>query len=141
MKKNRFDLENEIMDCWKVTDEINMVTKHFVDSPKWTDMSGELSDAMMNKYLAISELYELKFQNLFDTFVDCIPDLKDFIEDNLEVSPIPLASSWMKNFSDDDGLGPPWDVEAPSPQIELRLNDVPPEGWDDPSTWDKATRG
>ena len=102
MKKNRFDLENEIMDCWKVTDEINMVTKHFVDSPKWTDMSGELSDAMMNKY---------------------------------------LASSWMKNFSDDDGLGPPWDVEAPSPQIELRLNDVPPEGWDDPSTWDKATRG
>ena len=49
MKKDRFDLEQEIMDCWKVTDDINMVTKHFIDSPQWKGMSGELADAMMNK--------------------------------------------------------------------------------------------
>ena len=102
-----------------------MVTKHFIDSPQWKGMSAELSDALMNKYFAIAELYELKFTNLFETFVDCIPDLKDSIENNL--------GEYV--FSS------PWDVEAPSPQMDLRLNDVTPEGWDNPSAWDKATRG
>lgn len=73
--KDRFNLEQEIMDCWKVTDEINMVTKHFIDSPQWEGMSAELADALMNKYYAISELYELKFQLLFETFGDCIEEL------------------------------------------------------------------
>lgn len=109
------------MDCWKVTDDINMVTKYFIDNPKWEGMSGELSDAMMNKYFAIAELYEIKFQKLFDTFVDCIPDLKDSIENNLQV--------YVFDDEDEDS------------QMSLRLNDVPPEGWDNPSAWDKATRG
>ena len=117
-KKNRFDLEQEIMDCWKVTDDINMVTKHFIDSPQWKGMSAELADAMMNKYFAIAELYELKFQNLFDTFVDCIPDLKSSIEDDSGLTEYV--------FSDDDD-----DVEDSSPQIELRLNDVTPAEWDE----------
>ena len=117
-KKNRFDLEQEIMDCWKVTDDINMVTKHFIDSPQWKGMSAELADAMMNKYFAIAELYEVKFQNLFDTFVDCIPDLKSSIEDDSGLTEYV--------FSDDDD-----DVEDSSPQIELRLNDVTPAEWDE----------
>ena len=138
--KNRFDLENEIMDCWKVTDDINMVTKYFVDSPKWEGMSGELSDAMMNKYFAVAELYELKFQKLFDTFVECIPDLKDSIENNLGEY---VFSEAERRFITDDAadFSSPWDVETPSPQIELGLNGVTPEGWDNPSAWDKATRG
>ena len=117
-KKNRFDLEQEIMDCWKVTDDINMVTKHFIDSPQWKGMSAELADAIMNKYFAIAELYEVKFQNLFDTFVDCIPDLKSSIEDDSGLTEYV--------FSDDDD-----DVEDSSPQIELRLNDVTPAEWDE----------
>jgi len=117
-KKNRFDLEQEIMDCWKVTDDINMVTKHFIDSPQWKGMSAELADAIMNKYFAIAELYEVKFQNLFDTFVDCIPDLNSYIEDDSGLTEYV--------FSDDDD-----DVEDSSPQIELRLNDVTPAEWDE----------
>ena len=138
--KNRFDLEQEIMDCWKVTDEINMVTKHFIDSPQWEGMSAELADALMNKYFAIAELYELKFTNLFETFVDCIPDLKDSIENNLGEY---VFSEAERRFITDDTVdfSSPWDVEAPSPQMDLRLNDVTPEGWDNPRSWDKATRG
>jgi len=138
--KNRFDLEQEIMDCWKVTDEINMVTKHFIDSPQWEGMSAELADALMNKYFAIAELYELKFTNLFETFVDCIPDLKDSIENNLGEY---VFSEAERRFITDDTVdfSSPWDVEAPSPQMDLRLNDVTPEGWDNPRAWDKTTRG
>ena len=60
-----FDLEQELMDCWKVTDDVKMVTKHFVDDP---GMSPELADALMNKYFAVQELYELKFDKLWNTF-------------------------------------------------------------------------
>ena len=117
-KKNRFDLEQEIMDCWKVTEDISMVTKHFIDSPQWKGMSAELADAIMNKYFAIEELYELRFQKLFDTFVDCIPDLNSYIEDDSGLTEYV--------FSDDDDV-----VEDSSPQIELRLNDVTPAEWDE----------
>lgn len=100
--KDRFDLEQEIMDCWKVTDEINMVTKHFIDSPQWKGMSSELADAMMNKYFAIAELYELKFLNLFDTFGECIAEL----------SPEPQVPTESKE------------------PYKVRLNDVSPAEWD-----------
>lgn len=63
-----FDLEQQIMDCWRVTDEIDLVTKHFVDDPEWEGIDAKLSDAIMNKYFAIKELYELKFQQQWHTF-------------------------------------------------------------------------
>ena len=110
--KDRFDLEQEIMDCWKVTDEINMVTKHFIDSPQWEGMSAELADALMNKYYAISELYELKFQLLFETFGDCISQLKVDGDGYEESTPYEFG------FKKKDG-----------PQMDLRLNDVTPAEW------------
>ena len=63
-----FELEQQILDCWKVTDDIKTVTKWFVDDPEWEGMDPKLCDAIMNKYFAIQELYELKFENLWKTF-------------------------------------------------------------------------
>ena len=63
-----FDLEQEIMKCWNITDDLDMVTKHFVDSPDWEGMDGKLCDALMNKYFGIKELYDVRFQRLWDTF-------------------------------------------------------------------------
>jgi hypothetical protein len=68
MNTKIFDLEQHIMDCWKVTDDIELITKWFVDDPKWEGMDGETMDALMNKYFAIKELYELKFEQLWGTF-------------------------------------------------------------------------
>ena len=68
MKDSIFDLEQEIMHCWNVVDDIDTVTKWFVDDPKWQGMDGELCDAVMNKYFAIKEIYDLKFDHLFKTF-------------------------------------------------------------------------
>jgi hypothetical protein len=36
-KVDRFDLEQKIMKCWMVTDDLDEVTKYFVDDPKWLD--------------------------------------------------------------------------------------------------------
>ena len=63
-----FDLEQEIMECWKVCDDIKLVTDHFVDSPQWEELDGRVCDALINKYLAIQELYEVKFDKLWNTF-------------------------------------------------------------------------
>ena len=63
-----FSLEQQIMQCWRVVDDIDTVTKWFVDSPEWEGMDPKLCDALMNKYFAIKELYDLKFDEMWHTF-------------------------------------------------------------------------
>ena len=118
--KDRFDLENEIMDCWGVVSDLSTVLE-YLDDDFFEGMSPAQQDKLSNLLLGMIEMYDVKFFKMFNTFSDCIPDLKDSIENNLE----------MYVFDDEDE----------DSQIELRLNDVPPEGWDNPSAWDKATRG
>ena len=65
-----FDLEQQILQFANVTDDIELVTKYFVEDPKWESMAPELADALMNKYLAIKDLYEIKFENMWHTFED-----------------------------------------------------------------------
>jgi len=65
-----FDLEQEMLQFANVTEEIELVTKYFLEDSKWEDMAPELADALMNKYLAIKDLYEIKFENMWHTFED-----------------------------------------------------------------------
>ena len=62
------DLEQEMLQFANVTEEIELVTKYFLEDSKWEDMAPELADALMNKYLAIKDLYEIKFENMWHTF-------------------------------------------------------------------------
>lgn len=62
---NIAELEQQIMECWNVTKDIEMVTKHLIDH---TD--GYSDDDVMNKYLAIKDLYEVKFEAMWRTFED-----------------------------------------------------------------------
>ena len=68
MSNSIFDLEQEILQFANVTDDIERVTKYFVESSDWEGMDGALTDAIMNKYFAIKELYEVKFETLWHTF-------------------------------------------------------------------------
>lgn len=65
-----FDLEQQIMHCWNVVDDVKLITEWFADDPKWKDMDGTLQDAIMNKYFGIAELYQIKFEKLFSLFED-----------------------------------------------------------------------
>lgn len=60
---NRFDLEQEIMRCWAVTEDINLV----YESTDWNN-----PDEVRNALLSLHTLYELKFQRLWNTFEKCI---------------------------------------------------------------------
>jgi hypothetical protein len=63
MSNSIFDLEQEMLQFANVTDDIERVTKYLVD-----DSDGYTDDDVMNKYFAIKELYEIKFENMWHTF-------------------------------------------------------------------------
>ena len=70
--KDRFDLEQHIMECWNVTSDVEMLLDAILDSPKFADMPAEYADRIANMLLGMKELYEMRFERLFRTFEDCI---------------------------------------------------------------------
>lgn len=53
MKKNRFDLEQEILDCWKLTDDVKLLAGR---------------SAKPEDFEALSKVYDHKFNQLWETF-------------------------------------------------------------------------
>jgi len=69
--KNRFDLEQEIMDCWGIVEDIDTI---YHAEPLY-----ENTDEMQNALLGLKTLYQLKFEKMWSTFEDCVKQqsLKD----------------------------------------------------------------
>jgi hypothetical protein len=65
MSKTRFSLEQEIFDCWKVTDDLKVLLEGILEK----DIS---KDEIANIVLGLEQLYNLKFSRLFSTFEDLI---------------------------------------------------------------------
>ena len=68
MSRSILDLEEQMLQFANVTEDIEMVTRHFTEDPKWESMDADLCDAILNKYGGIQELYEIRFQNMWKTF-------------------------------------------------------------------------
>jgi hypothetical protein len=73
-KPDRFDLEQQMMKCWLILEDIDEITTYFVDDPKFRDRCGdaEYQDELMNKYFGLKEIYEVKFQKMWDIFTKLI---------------------------------------------------------------------
>jgi hypothetical protein len=62
MKKDRFDLEQDIMKCWNITEELqNLYSAENLSE-----------DEQQNYLLGLITIYEVKFQKLWDSFSDCV---------------------------------------------------------------------
>jgi hypothetical protein len=58
--KNRFDMEQEIMQAWQVLDDIRMLsTREGTEKADWD---------------AVTRLYQIRFETLFETFEQLIKD-------------------------------------------------------------------
>lgn len=66
--KTRFDLEQEIMDCWTMTDAVKDVYEALMDSERFEGMNPKHQDELANLLLGIYTLYDLKFDRTFKTF-------------------------------------------------------------------------
>ena len=57
-----FDLEQNIMKCWSVTDDIDTLYKNVMERPKLT------TDDIANVLLGMKTLYHMKFEECFGSF-------------------------------------------------------------------------
>ena len=64
---DRFDLEQQIMACWNITSDIDTLLEGVIES----DMT---PDQIANILLGMKQLYELKFDKLFNTFEQLMQD-------------------------------------------------------------------
>ena len=67
-KIDRFTLEDQIMQCWGVTEDLDMIYH--------TEALYQDEDRMMNVLLGMQELYRLRFERLFQTFEHLIHEGK-----------------------------------------------------------------
>ena len=58
---DRFDLEEQIMKCWNVTEDLDMVLERVLDSPSFEGMPPELADKIANILIGMKELYEMRY--------------------------------------------------------------------------------
>jgi len=60
---DRFDLEQNIMQCWNITDDIQLLL----------DMYDEMDeDQMMNYLIGLKQMYQMKFERLWNNFEGCV---------------------------------------------------------------------
>lgn len=59
--KNRFDLEQELMECWQITADIKTLTEAVCDGLVNTD-------EITNILIGLEQLYNIKFSKTFATF-------------------------------------------------------------------------
>jgi len=63
MKKDIFDLEQAILNCWQVTDDVDNLLEQYLDHP-----SGMSEDDMANYLIGLKTIYGVKFNKLFSIF-------------------------------------------------------------------------
>lgn len=66
---DRFDLEQDIMKCWNVTDDIDLLNFNVLEK----DMT---KDEISNFLLGLKTIYQCKFENLFDNFSELVANGK-----------------------------------------------------------------
>lgn len=60
---DRFDLEQNIMQCWNVTDDIQL----------YLDMYDNMDeDQRMNYLIGLKQMYQMKFERLWNGFETCV---------------------------------------------------------------------
>lgn len=60
---DRFDLEQNIMHCWNVCDDIQL----------YLDMHDEMNeDQRMNYLIGLKQMYQMKFERLWNNFEACV---------------------------------------------------------------------
>ena len=64
-----YDLEQQIMECWHITDDIKILSEEVIE--------GDLSkDQISNVLLGLEQLYILRFNKLFRTYEQLLSEKK-----------------------------------------------------------------
>lgn len=72
--RDRFDLEQNMMNCWGITDDLQQLLE-LVDAGRYDSLSPSDTDELANILMGLKTVYEMRFGKMFDTFKDCIEEL------------------------------------------------------------------
>lgn len=92
--KNRFDLEQDIMDCWSVVDDVKMLYEYLGSDEFFESMHSEHKRKLLRLLLGLSELYQIRFEKCFKTYEACINDTP---EDRLSSEGAELLTAILTN--------------------------------------------
>ncbi len=67
---NRFDLEQEILNCWRVVDDLKILYENVLENSTLD------RDEVANILIGLSQLYEMRFDKTFRIFEECIANKK-----------------------------------------------------------------
>lgn len=70
---DRFEFEQQIMECWNVTSDVKTVAKYLMDAPLETGRE----DKIANMLIGIEALYQAKFEELFRQYEAIIKEQHD----------------------------------------------------------------
>ena len=77
MSNNILDLEQRIMKCWSVVDDLEDLYNYTGDHEFFGGMKPEHSDEISNFLLGMTTTYGLKFQLLFENFEEVTADFHE----------------------------------------------------------------
>ena len=80
MSQTRFDLEQQIMECWNVTTDLKRVTEYVLDAP----LEPGREDKIANMLMGMEALYEVKFDRCFRTYEKLLKEMHEVKESNRE---------------------------------------------------------
>jgi hypothetical protein len=63
--KTRFDLEQQILNCWNITDDLDLYNERH---------DSMTEDQRMNYIIGLQELYNQKFERMWSTFEQLVQD-------------------------------------------------------------------
>jgi len=72
-KFDRFEFEQQIMECWNVTSDVKTVAKYLMDAP----LEPGREDKIANMLIGIEALYQAKFEELFRQYEAIIKEQHD----------------------------------------------------------------
>ena len=66
---NAYDLEQQIMECWRITDDVSVLTEEILE--------GDLTkDNIVNVLTGLEQLYAIRFNKLFRTYEQLLAERK-----------------------------------------------------------------
>lgn len=94
---DQFDLEQDIMSCWNVTTDLNVLLEELMENDQFT------TDQASNFVLGLQTIYEAKFNKLFRTFESF---LKEYyrMRDDLKHMQAELEEFQDAKYSSDEAL-------------------------------------
>jgi len=65
-ESNRFELEQDILNAWKITDDISMLYENILEDEHID------KDTIANALLGLQTIYSMRFERMWNTFEDMV---------------------------------------------------------------------